>query len=402
MRDQTTMKTPSPRHAALPVALAVLALLSLPACSRDEAAAPAAPDAAKAEADPKAKAPAAAGEEGESEEVRLDAALLKSLGVEIQPVQASTLSEQLRAPGEVVDNAYGTTLITPRVVSLVVRRHAKLGDEVRAGAPLVTLSSVEVASAQADLRTAEQESRRVAALGREAVSGRRITEAQIAADKARAVARAYGLPGTAPGGANGEFTLTAPHAGRITEDNFVVGERIEPGKALFRLVDESQVWVDAKVPPASVARIQPGSEAAVWFAGRDYPGKVMRAAHRTSDATRNASVRVQVDNRDDAMHGGDFVEVRFDAGTLAAQSGGAATEVAVPTDAVVQLSGDTVVFRRDADGGIEAVPVRVGEAVGDLTVIREGLKAGDQVAVKGAFAIKSQLLKAQMGEGDAH
>lgn len=182
----------------------------------------------------------AEGEEGEAAEpVKMDEAALKAAGIQLQTLQPSTLSEELRAPGEVVDSAYGTTLITPRVEALVVRRHAKLGDEVRAGAPLVTLASVEVSDAQAELRIAEQEWRRVSALGREAVAGRRITEAKVAVDRARAKAQAYGLPGTASGGVNGQFTLAAPHAGRITEDEFVVGERIEPGKALFRLVDES-------------------------------------------------------------------------------------------------------------------------------------------------------------------
>src|SRR3546814_6421672 len=135
---------------------------------------------------------------------------------------------------------------------------SRLGEEVPDGAPLVTLSSVDVADAQAELRIAEQEWERVSALGREAVAGRRITEAKVALDRARAPARAYGLPGTAAGRSNGEFTLTAPHAGRITEDEFVVGQRVEPGQTLFRLVDDSVVWEDAKVPSSGDYRIQAG------------------------------------------------------------------------------------------------------------------------------------------------
>src|SRR3546814_6104373 len=94
---------------------------------------------------------------------------------------------------------------------------SRLGDEVRAGAPLATLASVEVSDAQAELRIAEQEWHRVSALGREAVAGRRIIEAKIAVDRARAKARAYGLPGTSSGNVNGQFTLSAPHAGRSEE-----------------------------------------------------------------------------------------------------------------------------------------------------------------------------------------
>ena len=390
MRNDTmTVKTP------LALLAATVLSLALAACSKD------APEAAAAGEGEHAEEGGEEHEEGAAQAVVMDAAALKAAGIVLAAVQPTTLSEDLRAPGEVVDNAYGTTLITPRVESLVVRRHARLGDEVRAGAPLVTLSSVEVADAQANLKIAEQEWSRVSALGREAVSGRRITEAQVAVERARATARAYGLPGTAAGRSNGEFTLTAPHAGRITEDEFVVGERIEPGKTLFRLVDESVVWVDAKLPSGMEVRIAPGSQATVVIGGRRVPGKVLRSAHRTSDATRNASVRIEVRNDDDRLHGGDFVEVFFEAAGASAP-GQTMTPLAVPTDAIVQIEGETVVFRRDDKGALAPVTVRLGEVIGDRTVIREGLKPGDVVVVAGAFAVKSQILKSQMGEGHGH
>lgn len=342
-----------------------------------------------------------AGETEAAAPVKMDEAALKAAGIMLQILQPSSLSEELRAPGEVVDSAYGTTLITPHVAALVVRRHVKLGDEVRSGAPLATLASVEVSDAQAELRIAEQEWRRVSALGREAVAGRRITEAKIAVDRARAKAQAYGLPGTSNGTVNGQFTLTAPHAGRITEDDFVVGERIEPGKALFRLVDESIVWVDAKLPPGTVSRIEAGSPATIVIGDERIAGKVLRSAHRTSDATRNATIRLEVANKEDRLHGGDFVEVYFEAAATNSDDKHV-TALSIPTDALVQLEGDTVVFRRSAAGALEPVPVRAGQVIGDRTVIREGLKAGDAVVVTGAFAVKSQMLKAQLGEGHAH
>lgn len=380
--------------------LTMALLLALAGCSKspdsEYAQAPAAESTESQRGD--AESAAEAGESGEEGEVgapvKMDAAALKAAGIQLQAVQATALSEELRAPGEVVDDAYGTTLITPRVEALVVRRHARLGDEVRAGAPLVTLASVEVSDAQAELRIAEQEWRRVSALGREAVAGRRIAEAKVAVDRARAKAQAYGLPGTASGGVNGQFTLAAPHAGRITEDEFVVGERIEPGKPLFRLVDESRVWVDAKLPSNTISRVVPGSQATIVFAGERLTGIVQRSAHRTSDTTRNAAVRIEVRNLGDRLHGGDFVDVFFESAPGRAST----TSLSVPNEALVQFLGDTVVFRRNAEGALEPVPVRTGEVIGDRTVIREGLKPGDVVAVQGAFAIKSQMLKSQLGE----
>lgn len=390
--------------------LAASLLIALAGCSKEapsKASASAETDKQEAATDIKPKEEAAEAdhqEDGEGHEesegaattVSMDAAAMQAAGIRVQALAPSAIGGQLRAPGEVLDNAYGTTLITPRVAALVVRRHAKLGDEMRGGAPLATLASVDVSDAQAELRIAEQEWRRVSALGTEAVSGRRIGEARIAVDRARAKAQAYGLPGTSSGGVNGQFTLSAPHAGRITEDDFVVGERIEPGRALYRLVDESTVWVDARLPPGRVPDLKPGAEATIVAGGERITGKVLRTSHRTSESTRNAVVRIEVPNENDRLHGGDFVDVYLDAGN------GDTSRLSVPTTALVQMQGDTVVFRQNTASAFEAVPVRTGAVVGDVTTIEEGLKPGDRVVVEGAFAVKASMLKSQLGEGHGH
>jgi cobalt-zinc-cadmium efflux system membrane fusion protein len=326
---------------------------------------------------------------------RWDTAALEAVGIRLETLQPTPLSEILRAPGEVVDNAYGTTLITPRTEALVVKRHARLGDEVKQGAALVTLSSVEVAAAQAALRLAEQEWKRVQALGKEAVSGRRYSEAQVAVEQARATAQAYGLGASAGGNARGEFTLSAPHAGRLTQDAFVIGQRIEPGDVLFRLVDESVVWVDAKLPSEQAHRVTIGSEADIALGDLRLRGRVMQRAHHTSEDTRNAKVRLEVANDGDRLHGGDFVEVYLPAG----EPGPA--QLSLPTAALVQLEGDSVAFRQDGEA-LEAVPVRTGAVIGNRTVILGGLAAGDRVVVEGAYVVKAQKLKSQLGEGHAH
>lgn len=333
---------------------------------------------------------------GTSRSIRMDAAALESAGIRLATLEAAVMQEQIRAPGEVLDDAYGTTLVTPRVEGLVVRRHARLGDEVEAGRPLVTLSSVEVSEAQGQLAIAEQEWRRVESLGPDAVSGRRYAEARIAVDQARAKARAYGIPGTARGSPSGEFTLTAPHAGRITEDDFVVGERIEPGRTLFRLVDERVVWIDAKLPAELAQRVAAGSLATVLIGDTQLAGKVLLQAHRTSETTRTAIVRIEVDNREDRLHGGDYVDVYLPS------RGDGRTQVSVPNGALIQMEGRTVVFRRETDGSLLPVEVRTGLVIGDHTLIEDGLATGDTVAVEGAFALKAQLLKAELGEGHAH
>jgi cobalt-zinc-cadmium efflux system membrane fusion protein len=374
------------------------ALTALEGCSQKAAEPPKSsnPPAAAAAEDEHLDAASEHGDEAESP-LSMTAAEQAAAGLRVETLAPMRLGEVLQAPGEVVDNAYGVTLITPRVEALVLRRHARLGDEVAAGAALVTLSSVEVAEAQGELSIAEQEWKRVEALGRDAVSGRRYTEAAVAVEQARAKARAYGLPASVTKAANGEFTLFAPHAGRLTEDDFVIGQRIEPGDTLFRLVDESTVWVDATLPAEIARRVVVGKDATVVAAGVRLRGRVVQSAHRTAEDTRNAHVRVEVRNDGDQLHAGDFVEV-----SLSIAGGSGIDQLAVPTEAIVQLQGQTVIFRARTAEEFEPVPIKVGAVVADHTIVTDGVTAGDRVVVAGTYALKARMLKAQLGEGHGH
>jgi membrane fusion protein, heavy metal efflux system len=330
----------------------------------------------------------------------VDAARQQQLGIATAAAAAEALSEELRAPGEVRANAYATTLVSPRIPAQIVHRHAKLGDTVEAGQPLVTLSSVEVAQAQGALIVAERDWQRVRQLGVEAVSAKRYTESQVARDQAFARLRAYGLGDREIGAlsrqgssrANGEFALVAPQAGRITTDDFVAGERVEPGKVLFTLVDESRVWVEAQLAPNAAERIAQGAAVRVLAHDQTLEGNVIQLSHRTAEASRTTPIRIEVPNTNDALHAGEFVE------TFIATRGTTKT-LAVPTESIVQLQGQTTVFKLEGGDRFEPTPVQAGDTRGDRTVIEQGLAAGDIVAVKGAYVLKARLLKSQLGEG---
>ncbi|CAM5627372.1 hypothetical protein RLIN73S_04404 [Rhodanobacter lindaniclasticus] len=117
---------------------------------------------------------------------------------------------------------------------------------------------MQVAETQGALIVAEQDWQRIALLGPQAVSARRYNEAKVQRDQARASLRAYGLSDGQIGGllskgssgADGSFESLAPAAGRVTTDEFLVGERVEPGRTLFTLVKEDLVWVVAQMAPA--------------------------------------------------------------------------------------------------------------------------------------------------------
>ena len=353
------------------------------------------------------EAPDHAEEDGHAEEEESGLALgaedREKAGIVTAVVESRPLRETIRVPGEVTINAYRSSKVTPRIAAQIVARQATLGDVVKQGQPLVTLSSVEVAEAQGALLVAEQEWQRVQSLGRQVVSEGRYVEAEVSHQKAHARLLAYGMSeaeieklkkNADATRATGKFDLVAPQDGRVIYDAFVVGDFVEPGRVLFELSDESVLWVEASLRPENAAHIEQGAPVGILHDGVRLSGKVLQVHHRLNEATRRQSVRVAVDNSEDLLHPGEFVDVEVPVG-----SGEPA--LAVPVDAAVLINGEQTVFRLH-DGAFEPVPIEVGEARGAWLPVKSGLEPGDVIATEGAFHLKSLLLKSQLGSGHGH
>jgi len=337
--------------------------------------------------------------------IELTADQQRTAGIVLDRVARRALNETLRVPGEVVINAYRSARVTPRITAQVAARHVRLGDPVETGQPLVTLSSVAMAEAQGVLVVADREWKRVKSLGRQTVSERRYTEAQVAQQQALAKVLAYGMTEAEAAAliksgdaskATGAFDLLAPQAGTVLQDDFIVGELIEPGRVLIDITDESVMWVEAQTVPNGLPNIDDGATARVSVNGIIWiEGTVIQRHHRLNETTRTQGLRIEVDNTDDRLHPGQFVEVEIVTGTRA-------PVLAVPSAAVTMIEGAPTVFKLEDGQKFHAETIDAGATIGNWTVVRAGLSSGDEIAVAGVFHLKSLLLKSSLGEGHAH
>jgi len=316
-------------------------------------------------------------------------------GIETLVVKRQSLGDAITAPGEARLNAYRTTKVTPRTPAQVMKRHAHLGDGVKKGQPLVTLSSVEMAEAQGTLMEADVELRRMEKLGRKVVSEKRFVAAQIAYQQAYAKVSAYGMTnkqiksliktGDATR-ATGEFRLLSFQDGTVISDDFVVGELIEPGHVLMQISDESLLWIEARLTPEDAARIALGSPARVQIGEHWLSGKVIQARHTLDETTRTLAVHIEVANRNDELHPGQFV-------TAVIEGKEKLQGLVVPLAAVLRSpDGDWQVLVESAPGRFEPKEVEVLRTVGDQMLI-EGIAEGTTIVSKGAFFVQSEIAK---------
>lgn len=184
----------------------------------------------------------------------------------------------------------------------------------------------------------------------------------------------------------GEFDLLAPHSGIVLSDDFSVGETIEAGRTLIKLVDESTVWVEASLPPDIGFRLPENTPALVNIQGSTFEGYVIQQSHLIDEATRTWKVRVIVDNTSHTLHAGLFADVVF---TISSESQG----LVVPDSALMRVSdGDWTVFIERAPGQFEQMEVEIVQSSPGFKVV-EGIPANTRIAVEGAFYIASEMAK---------
>lgn len=337
----------------------------------------------------------AAEEEQEEGTVELNEAQKTEAGILVEPLEYTNLANEILAPGEVVVNAYQSSQVTPRISAQITARHARLGDEVTKGQPLVTLSSVDMAGAQGNLLVAGQDWERVQKLGREVVSEQRFVEAQVAWQQAQAKVLAYGMTQAQVDSlikqndvtrATGDFDLLALQDGRIIFDDFVVGEVIDAGRVLYELTDESIIWVETSLTPEEAMFIESGNTAYVSVGDDWLAGTVIQSHHMLNKTTRTLAVRIEVPNEEERLHPGLFVDTRI-------QSGSAVEVLAVPENAVLRgPDGDWVVYVEVSAGRFMPVEVDLIRTAGGYAEI-SGVQPGTRVVMQGAFFVQSEFAK---------
>lgn len=347
-----------------------------------------------------------------SNTVALSEAAAANAGIETATVTTRIFGARTSVPAEVryvPDNLAHISSITSGIVTAV---NVTIGDQVNSGDALITLRSVAVGQARANLQRArsaveiaKQNYERQQQLHTEQISSQKtLLEAKLAYQDAQAnlsAARNELAAYDATQGSGGDLILTSPIDGMVIERDVTIGDAVLPNALLLTIANTEEVWVVGELYGENVGGITQGMRATFNAASAHTPavdGTIEYLSPVATGPSRAVDIRMSVDNREKQLRPGQYGTLRVgDADKTQSAS------VAVPIDAVQNIDGTQVVFvTTDQPSVFTLVPITAGLTQEGFTQVLSGLDAGATVVTRGAFTLKSERMRHQLDDGHDH
>ena len=189
--------------------------------------------------------------------------------------------------------------------------------------------------------------------------------------------------------------IRSPIDGVIIARNISVGQVIDTGFVAFDISNLASVWIIAAVNQQDLSLMHVGGAAEVVTAGypdQVFAGRVGMIGDTLDTQTRTIPVRIVVPNPDTRLRPGMFASAHI-------AEPETRDAIFVPEEALQNINGMSVVFVTADGSTFQARTVTLGSRSEGKVEATEGLRPGDRIVVRGAFMVKSEMLKGTMGDG---
>ena len=353
--------------------------------------------------------------------VTLNAAQAAVTGVQTAEVKRGSVTRTLRVSGAIDDDDTRHRILAARVPGRIEKLQVNyVGAEVEAGAPLATIFSPEMLTAQRQYLERLKAGSIATSVSERAAARERLLELGLTEEEIGILERT--LKPTAM------VNVRAPMSGTVVSRAVYEGQYVQTNDRLFEIGDFSRMWFvfDAYEPDLAWLKVGQTVEVSV----PSLPGQILTAPIAFIDPnlngmTRTARVRVVLENPERRLLHGQTAQ--------ALVVGTSPETLLVPRSAVLQHSGKPIVYvelvgqalaagagampgapappmqgpasREAGAGSDEAAPsyraqeIQLGR-VGDTDAeVLAGLKEGDRVVTEAALILDSQAQLAHAAAG---
>lgn len=276
--------------------------------------------------------------------------------------------------------------LSPQVAGIVSGLHFKSGTDVKRGDLLVELTdaadTAHLDALKASAQLAQLNYDRDRSLTTNAVTRQQVDtdlatlkndQAQVAEQQAEVDYK----------------TIRAPFSGRLGIRQVDLGQYVAPGTTLVTLQQINPIYADFYLAQKAIASIEVGQPVKVTvdaFPGTTSNGKISSINSVVDAATRTVQVRATIDNSEEKLLPGMFVNVAIDVDQPHHY-------ITLPKTAITFNSYGDIVYliadtkKGEADGTARQTFVKTGPARGDQIAIIDGVKAGDLVVTAGQMKL---------------
>ncbi|EPR74077.1 putative Co/Zn/Cd efflux system membrane fusion protein [Winogradskyella psychrotolerans RS-3] len=184
------------------------------------------------------------------------------------------------------------------------------------------------------------------------------------------------------------FTIYSHVSGVVTEISINEGSHIMDGKPIFKVSNLNTVWANFDVYENQIGQFKTGQE--VMVSTKAYPDKAFNGKVDFIDPildtnTRTVKLRVVLNNSDDVLKPGMFVEGKVKSNSSINKE----TVLVIPAPAVLWTGKRSVVYiKADPNEPVfEMRQITLGNSIGDNYEVLEGLNDGDEIVTNGTFTI---------------
>jgi len=317
--------------------------------------------------------------EADPREIRMSPTAMQLANIQSQTVTKGMAHKTVRLDGKVEADERQVNSQTSHVPGRIEKLTINFtGQYVKKGSPVAYVYSPDLVTAQEELfeaRGLKDTQPELYRASYEKLKNWKLTDAQI--EKI-----------LASGELKEQLPILADVSGYVTEKLVNTGDYVKRGETILKIADLSTVWVLFDVYESDIPWIGKGDEVTFTVAsvpGEIFSGKISYVDPVIDPKTRVAKARVEINNPNLKLKPEMFVS-----GEVEADLSGAEEDIVVPQSAVMWTGKRSVVYvKTSTEDNISFVmrEVLLGQDLGNSYIVKEGLEAGEEIAVNGTFSI---------------
>jgi cobalt-zinc-cadmium efflux system membrane fusion protein len=181
--------------------------------------------------------------------------------------------------------------------------------------------------------------------------------------------------------------LTSPVSGVVGTFNYAIGAVVSGGETLFEITNLEQVFVEAQVFTADVAKMK-SATAFTTTSNTDtatYKLKMVSTAQAVNTGNQSQKVVFELINPKGQFKIGENITVRMTGSSVVRQ-------VVIPNEAIAEVNGKPAIFIKDKAEQYSISFIVKGESNDKFTIVTKGTEDGERIVTANVYQMKMMYL----------